>query len=632
MGVEADIPRGHGTELEIRILGPPAVLAGGRPLRLGKSKQRTLLAVLALHANRTLAADDLIDALWDGAPPATALAQLQAQVSALRSVLAGGSAIRPLVTQPPGYMLRVEPHGLDLAVFERTCDTARHALADGRAAEAAQLFGAALALWRGPALGALEARYVRADIARLEELRMAAIEGRVEAQLASGGHADVVAELVALVGAHPLRERLRGLLMVALYRAGRQAQALAVFREGRRLLVGELGLEPGVELRAIEQAILSADPALAAPARRPVARRPSQLPADIADFTAREAEVRSIRDALAAPERGAGAVSIAAITGQAGVGKTALAVHVGHELRAAFPDGQLYANLRGADDAPLDPSALLARFLRALGIDDASVPASPDERADLYRSQLDSRRVLVVLDDVADESQIGPLLPGSAGCSVLVTSRTRLVGLEGAHVVELDVLSPEHAVELLCRQAGRRRVESEPGSAEAIVRACGCLPLAIRVAGARLAARAHWPLARLAGRLADRRRRLDELTIGHLQVRASFARSYDRLDEPHRRVFRGLSLLTSSVFTARSAAAWLNVPLGRAEEAIETLVDAHLLTVAGPLAGPIAGDATRYRFHGLVRDFARERAVAEGGDRELGVGLARAFALAVARP
>ncbi len=625
VAVDDDIHgRAHGDELEIRILGPPEVLARGRPLRLGGSKQRTLLAVLALHANRVLPADDLIDALWDGAPPATAPSQLQAQVSALRAVLAGGGASRSLLTQPPGYMLRVEPGQLDLDSFERTCDTARHALADGRAAEAAVLFGAALARWRGPALGRLEARYVRAETARLEELRMAAIEGRIEAQLAAGRHADVVAELLGLVGAHPLRERLRALLMVALYRAGRQAQALDVYREGRRQLVHELGLEPGVELRGVEQAILTSDPVLAAPAPPPVARRPSQLPADIADFTGREAEVASICATLAAPERGAGAVSIAAITGQAGVGKSALAVHVGHELREEFRDGQLYANLRGAADEALDPSALLARFLRALGVQDESIPRSADERADLYRSVLASRRVLVVLDDAAAEWQVGPLLPGSAGCAVLVTSRTRLVGLEGARIVELDVLSAEHAVELLCRQAGRRRVESERGSAEAIVRACGCLPLAIRVAGARLAARAHWPLARLAARLADGRRRLDELTAGHLQVRASFALSYDRLEEDHRRVFRRLALFNSPVFTARAAAALLDVPLGRAEDAIETLVDAHLLTVAGP----IVGGATRYRFHDLLRDFARERAVAEDGHRELSSGLARAFALA----
>lgn len=617
-------------ELELRILGPPEILAGGRPLALGGAKQRTLLAMLALHANRVVSADDLIDALWDGAPPATAPSQLQAQVSSLRSVLAHGSASGSLVTQAPGYLLRVGPGRLDLESFERACAAARSALAEHRPAEAAARFGAALALWRGPALGGLDARCLRAEVARLEEMRMVAIEGRIDAELAAGRHADVVAELLALVGAHPLRERLRALLMVALYRAGQQAQALVVYREGRRRLVDELGLEPGVQLRGVEQAILTADPALEAPAPAPFVRAPSQLPADSSDFTGRETEVATLRDALAGSARGAGAgaVPVAAITGQAGVGKTALAVHVAHELRDAFGDGQLYASLRGAGDEPLDPPALLARFLRALGVDDASIPRSGDERADLYRSLLADRRVLVVLDDAAGAAQVRPLLPGSAGCAVLVTSRTSVVALEGARVLELDVLSPEHGVELLCRQAGRGRVESERGSAEAIVRACGCLPLAIRVAGARLAARAHWPLARLAARLADRRSRLDELAIGHLEVRASLALSYDRLDAEHRGWLRRLALLRSPVFTARAAAASLNVPLGRAEEAIETLVDAHLLAVAGPFGG----DATRYRFHDLLRDFARERAVAEGGEREPGAGVARTFALAIARP
>jgi DNA-binding SARP family transcriptional activator len=600
--------------MEFRILGPVEVWDGTKRLALAGSKPRALLAVLLLHANQVVSTDQLVDELWGEAPPPTARNLVQGYVSRLRQALhrsRAGSATPPmLATRPSGYLLRVEPGELDLDCFEGLTADARRATADGDLERAAERWHAALALWRGPPLaGAASMALQRTAVPRLEEARLVALEERLEVDLRLGRHAELVGELEALVAAHPDRERLRRQLMLALYRSGRRTEALAVYRSTRQFLVEELGVEPSRALQELERAILLADPALepALPAaiatlhEKVLSRGPCQLPPDIDDFTGREAAVAEVQQLLEAEQ--ATAIVISAIAGKAGVGKTALAVRVAHQLRPRFADGQLYVNLRGAEAQALDPADVLAGFLRGLGVEGALIPDGLEERVQLYRSRLADQRVLVVLDNAASEAQIRPLLPGSQGCAVLVTSRVRLSGLEAAHSLTLDVLAPDQAVELLAKLAGPRRVAAEPEAAQQIVRLCGRLPLAVRIAGARLEGRPHWRLALLAERLGDEHRRLDELATGDLEVRASVALSYRGRAVQEQRLFRLLGLLVAPSFPAWVAAALLDTSLAEGEELLERLVDAQLVEAAGQdQAGQL-----RYRLHDLLRVYARER-------------------------
>jgi DNA-binding SARP family transcriptional activator/tetratricopeptide (TPR) repeat protein len=599
--------------MEFRILGPVEVWDGAQRLDLGGPKPRALLGVLLLHANQVVSTDYLVDQLWGEAPPPTARNLVQVYVSRLRQALhrsRDASAAAPvLATRSSGYLLRVEPGELDLDCFESLTAAARRAAADGDLEGAAERWRAALALWRGPALAGATSEVRRTAVPRLEEARLMVLEERLEVDLGLGRQVELVGELEALVAAHPDRERLRRQLMLALYRSGRQGQALAVYRSTRRVLVEELGLEPSAALQELERAILRGDPAIApAPPAGAEARQqpaappgPCQLPPDIDDFTGRQAAVAQVQRLL--EKERATAIVISAIAGKAGVGKTALAVHVAHRLRPRFPDGQLYVNLRGAEAQALAPADVLAGFLRALGVEGAAIAEGLDERVRQYRSWLADRRVLVVLDNAASEAQVRPLLPASGGCAALVTSRARLGGLEAAHLLTLDVLKADHAVQLVAKLAGRARVAAEPEAARAIVQLCGWLPLAVRIAGARLASRPHWRLALLAQRLADERRRLDELTSGDLEVRASVALSYQGRGEEERRLFRLLGVLAAPSFPAWVAAALLEVPLAEGEELLERLVDAQLVEAASQ---DHAGQQ-RYQLHDLLRVFAKER-------------------------
>jgi tetratricopeptide (TPR) repeat protein/transcriptional regulator with XRE-family HTH domain len=422
-------------------------------------------------------------------------------------------------------------------------------------------------------------------------------------------------------------------------RSGLSARAIRDLETGKvrrprgasvRLLADALGLA-GWERERFEEVarpLLSAGP----PWARPVASAsggvaPCQLPPDVADFVGRTEQVRRLRELLArSPDDPAGesdvaAVVVSAVAGNAGVGKSALVVHVAHQLTAEFPDGQLYANLRGAHPQPLDPGEVLAWFLRALGVDGAAILSGLEERAALYRSRLAGRRVLVVLDDAGSEAQVRPLLPGSPTCAVLVTSRARLAGLEGARLVDLDVLDPEQAVALLGRIVGPGRVAAEPAAAAELARLCGYLPLALRVAGARLAARPYWRLAQLVARLDDERQRLDELAYGHLEVRASLTLSYQALEPAARLLFGRLGVLQAPDVAAWVAAALLDSSVEQATELADRLVDARLLEVAGR----DASGQVRYRFHDLVRVYARERAEAQDPSAERRAALTRAF-------
>ena len=603
--------------MQFCLLGPVEVWDGDERISLGGAKQRALLTLLLLNANRTVRRAQVIDWLWGIQPPRTAEDLVHEYVSRLRRALRRcqtTQAASRLRTQPSGYVLQVEPDELDLDHFEQLVDQAQQTMAAHDLETATRILRQALGLWRGSALANLPPSLaVDAASARLEEARLVALEERVEADLRLGRHAHLVGELEALVASHGSRERLRRQLMLALYRSGRQAEALAVYRNTRHMLVEELGLEPSPALQELERAILRADPALepVLPAvegmqpRPMLSPRPCQLPPDVDDFTGRQVAVDQVQRLL--EEERATAIVISAIAGKAGVGKTAMAVHLAHRLRAHFPDGQLYVDLQGAEAQALDPTEVLAGFLRALGVEGAVIADGLDERVRQYRARLADRRVLVVLDNAADEAQVRQLLPASRGCAALVTSRTQLSGLEAAHLLHLDVLEADQAVQLLAKLAGPGRVLAEPQAAQQIVRLCGWLPLALRIAGARLACRPQWPLALLAERLTDEHRRLDELKAGDLEVRASVALSYHGRHQAERRLFRLLGLVVAPSFPAWVTAEVLDAELAKAEGLLERLVDAQLVEAAGQdQAGQL-----RYRLHDLLRVFAAERLHAE---------------------
>ena len=601
--------------MDFRILGPLEVRDGTRRLPLDAPKQRSLLTVLLLHANRVVSTDQLIDELWDEAPPATARTTLQNHIRRLRAVL--GLAIEEdrrhprLVFDPPGYLVQVASTELDLHRFEQLAEQGRTAMSSGQLERAANHLRAALDLWRGPALAGVALGPIsRSHAAHLEEARFAALEHRIRADLELGRHGDLVAELEALAREHPLRERLHGQLMLALYRTGRRAEALEVYQRARRLLVDNLGIEPNRQLQELQQAVLAADPALdldrssSGSAVVQTATLPvRQLPPDSNDFVGRRSLVHRLERLLDEPSGRATAPRVVVITGQPGVGKTALAVHVAQRLSHRFPDGQLYASLHGSQSKPLDPTEIVAGFLRALGADPGAIPQALEERVALYRSRLADRRVLVVLDDVATAAQVRPLMPGTPAGATLVTGRSQPVGLEGAQIATLEPLPPAEALELLARTAGGWRVQGDPATAATITRLCGHLPLALRIAGARLAAKPHWSLEDLAERLGDERRRLAELHAGDLDVRASVDLSYQACRPAERRAFRLLALVEGHDVTAWAAAPLLDLTAGAATNLLEDLVDASLLSATrrDPLG------QLRYRFHDLIRLFAHER-------------------------
>ncbi|GAA1428528.1 transcriptional regulator AfsR [Streptomyces thermospinosisporus] len=596
-GPDSGSGSGAGTEgLRFGVLGPVRAWRDGEPLATGSPQQRALLAALLLREGRTATAAELIDALWGEEPPSQALAAVRTYASRLRKVLDPGV----LVSESGGYAVRGLGEGaLDLAVAQELAAQAEKARNTGDLCRAREVLRQALALWDGETLAGVPGPYAQAQRVRLEEWRLQLLETRLDMDLEQGCHAEAVSELTALTAAHPLRERLRELLMLALYRSGRQAEALAVYADTRRLLAEELGVDPRPELRVLQQRVLRADPALAEPsapeAEPSTARvRPAQLPASVPDFTGRASFVRELGDLLSSAEGRVMAVS--ALAGIGGVGKTTLAVHVAHQARPAFPDGQLYVDLQGAGPRAAEPETVLGSFLRALGTPDSAIPDTLEERAALYRSVLDGRRVLVLLDNARDAAQVRPLLPGTEGCAALVTSRMRMVGLAGAHLVDLDVMSPDEALALFTKIVGEERVASERKAALDVVAACGFLPLAIRIAASRLAARRTWTVSVLAAKLADERRRLDELQAGDLAVKATFELGYGQLEPAQARAFRLLGLADGPDISLSAAAAVLDLPQEETEDLLESLVDTSLLESAAP---------GRYRFHDLVRLYAR---------------------------
>ena len=629
--------------MRFSLLGPLVVTAssGGRAALSGP-RLRILLAALLLHANVPVSADELAEAVWDGSPPPGSVSTLRSYVRRLRRVL-GDDAPR-IATHGSAYVINIDPSELDVLEFEALCRDTRAALAACKWSDAAATATRALRLWRAAPLLDAPSEALRSEfVPRLERLRLQLIEDRFEAGLRLGQHQELISQLVNMTSRYPLQERFHAQLMLALAGTGQRAEALRAYRDAREVLVAELGIEPGPELRDIHRQILAGDavqmtkradgPAPApvpgttvtaaesafndvATAKAPVREAaepaepspagPSQLPADIADFTGREAQVARLCDALTQPDpaAGPGAVPLAIVVGAAGLGKTALAVHTAHQIRRHFPDGQLYINLSAASTEPMTAGDALARFLRAVGVDEAGIPAGEQERAALYRTRLTDRRMLILLDDAKDTAQVRSLLPGTAACAVLVTTRNRALSLAGAGSVDLDTLAPSEALALFSRIVADPRPFAEPEATAQVLAACAGLPLAIRICGARLATRRQWRIATMATRLGDQRRRLDELRADDLAVRASFQISYDSLTSGRpamdlQHAFRLLGLWPGAWISLPAAAALLDVPDDETAEALETLVDVNLLGSPAP---------DRYQFHDLLRLFATERA------------------------
>jgi DNA-binding SARP family transcriptional activator len=616
--------------VEIRVLGPLEVAAGDRLLDVGGARLRVLFALLVAARGRVVRVGTLVEGLWGAAAPADAERTVRAYVSLLRKALRPADLIE---TRPPGYLLRVEPEAVDAAEFERLAAEGRDALAAGRAAAAARLLARALGLWRGEAYGEFaEAGPLAAERARLAALRLGALVDRVEADLAAGLGGVLVAELEALTAAHPGHERLWGQLMRALYRDGRQADALAAYARARAGLLESSGQAPSPALAAVQAQVLAHDPALlpagpapAVPApATPAAEAPAQLPPGVWAFSGREEELAAL-DRLLAPGDRPPSVAVAAVSGTAGIGKTALALHWAHAVADRFPDGQLYVNLRGFDPGgpPLPAAAAIRRFLDAYGVPAARIPADLDSQSALYRSTLAGRRVLVVLDNAADAEQVRPLLPGTPTAVVLVTSRNPLAGLvagAGAQPVPLGLLSDAEARDLLGHQLGAERLADDPAAVDEIIDRCARLPLALAIAAARAVSHPDFPLGAVAAELGaaelgDARDRLDALSGGDpaTDVRAVFSSSYRSLSEPAARLFRLLGLHPGPDVTVSAAASLAGVDRADARRLLAEVTRASLLTEDAP---------GRYGYHDLLRAYAADlvERVDSPAQREAAVG------------
>jgi DNA-binding SARP family transcriptional activator/tetratricopeptide (TPR) repeat protein len=587
------------------VLGPIRAEAEGGEATLTRREQ-LLLAMLVTHANEPVRVDAIVDAVWGDTPPRNARNQVQGCVSRLRKNLSdAGVSGQVVVTGSGGYELRVDPECVDLLRFRRSVAEARVAAGQGRSHEAAERYQAALAMWHGPALAGAGTELLRKAGAVLEEERLRATEERIEVELALDRGSELVADLTDLVSRHPYRESLHAALMLALYRSHRQADALAAYQRVYRSLVEEVGTEPGPVLRDLHQRILNSDPSLrgpAAPGGDHGGRSARHcLPRAVGDFTGRPDEVARLLTAAGADPTGP---TVLAIDGMPGVGKTALAVHVAHLLAGSYPDAQLFIDLLGhSEQEPVEPAAALHTLLLQLGVPGGRVPRDLADRISLWRDEMAGRRALLVLDNAAGAAQVSPLLPAGTGCLVLVTSRRRLLGLDAARPVSLGVLPGDQAVALLAQIVGDR-LRAEPDAAAEVVERCGRLPLAIRLAGARLAHRPSWRVQDLADRLGDDREMLTELAAEDRTVADAFALSYVQLAPEQRRVFRLLSLHPGESFDGYAVAALADVSLAAARAALDDLVERHL--VEEPRPG-------RYRLHDLLREYARRLALSEAG-------------------
>jgi len=596
--------------LRFRMLGPVRVRVGGGWVPIAAAQQRVVLAVLLAAAGRAVSTERLVDAVWGERPPRRAVNTVQVYVAKLRRLLGDGA----LATQDRGYALVCSDGDIDAGVFEGLAASGRRELQRGRHGAGTARLAKALALWRGPVFADLPSNpALELCVANLEQLRLATEEDHAAALLECGQHETVVDQLRRMADDHPLRERRWVLLMTALHRCGRRAEALDAYQRERQHLHDELGVEPGRQLREAQRAVLT-DDASPGPALAPPALVPAQLPADVASFTGRGDHLRRL-DALLNGGPTPSAVLISAIAGTAGVGKTALALHWAHRVSARFPDGQLYVNLRGyGAGPPVRPIDALARFLSALGAPADQVPADVEDAAALYRSWLANKRMLIMLDNASHADQVRPLLPGTPGCLVTVTSRDRLSGLvarDGAVRMSLDVLTPAESEALLAGLLGPDRVRAEPAAAARLARLCGHLPLALRIVAANLIAYPHRTLAAHAAELAgaDRLTSLELPDDPQAAVRVAFDESYARLPPDVRRLFRRLGLLPGVDVTEAAASALSDASQEVTARLLNRLADAHLVDESAP---------GRYAMHDLIRFYAAERAAAEDDrvDRE----------------
>jgi DNA-binding SARP family transcriptional activator len=646
--------------LRVGVLGPVTAWLGDREVGAGQPRQRALLALLASRANRVVSRGELVDAIWGAQAPATAEGGIYTYVAGLRRLLDPDRKPRDpgtvVISAGAGYMLRLGPGGLDSDVFENLLSRARSDRSEGYLPGAERELREALDLWRGGALTGVPGPHAEAERDRLTELRVAAATEHADVLLALGRNEEAIPELTVLATEHPLREHTRAMLMVALYRCGRQADALRVYAEAREVLAAELGIEPGPELSGMHQRVLDMDPALsrsaddtaakanvpaqqarvAAKSRKPdraarpaaanrpasdTAQVPAQLPLEVAGFTGRHDELARLHALL--PGEGVATVPVALITGMAGVGKTALAVRFARHVASRFPDGQLYVNLRGFDPAadPIDPGEALRGFFDALGVTGSRVPESLEAQIGLFRSLVDGKRVLVVLDNAGSAGQVRPLLPASPGSMVVITSRNQLTGLvaaEGAHPVPVDVLADEEARDLLRQRLRPDVVDAAPSAVGEITRLCGRLPLALSVTAARAATQPRLTLPALAREL--------RLTGAHLlevgaeastDIWAVFSWSYNQLSDATARVFRLLGAHPGPDVSPAAAASMAGLPLTDTRKALAELTRASL--VAEPVPG-------RFTYHDLLRAYAAELADNIDGADELAAAERRLLA------
>jgi DNA-binding SARP family transcriptional activator len=619
-----------GPPVRFEVLGPLRAWRGDVGINLGPVQQQVVLAVLLLHQNRPVGRQQLINAVWGEAEPRYALNLLHRHVSGLRRVLEPGRDARTtpgqLTWTDAGYLFTVPAGGLDLEVFDRGVDRARKARAAGDLRAAADGLQSVLTIWRGPVCDGLTSPFLDAQRDQYDERRISILEERIELDLAIGDRGDLIAELRQLVSDQPLREKLHGLLMLALYQSGRRADALAAFQDARGVLREELGVDPAAELQRLHQQILAADPELGSTAYQGVAIGggsrmgnrlpvPAQLPHSVTGFSGRRAEIDWLNGLLSddADDAG-GTVVITALAGTAGVGKTALAVHWAYQIRERFPDGQLYVNLRGFDPtgSPMEPADAIRGFLDAFAMPPDRIPVDLDAQAALYRTILAGKRVLIILDNARDAAQVRPLLPGSPTSLVVVTSRNQLLSLvaaDGAQLLDVDLLTSDQARGLLERRLGKHRVAAEPAALDEIIDSCAGLPLALSIVSAHALANSRLSLAELAEKLRETRGGLYALEVGdkYTDLRAVFSWSYRALSAPAARMFRLLGLHAGPEIGHPAAASLAGIPPARARALLSELTTAHLLMDRAH---------GRFVFHDLLRAYARELAEAHDSVEE----------------
>jgi DNA-binding SARP family transcriptional activator len=619
--------------VEFGLLGPLLVRDGTRNVPVSAPRQRVLLAALLLSAGRVISLGALAETIWEGQPPAGARGALHTAVQRLRSTL-DPSSTGLVETRPPGYLINVADGELDLRAFAALAARGHAAAEDGNWAQAAGLLREALGLWRGEPLADVPSQLLRdRAVPPIADQRLQVLVERIDADLHLGRHGEIVAELRQLVVAYPLQEQFHAQLMLSLYRGGRQADALAVYQDVRRVLADELGIDPGPELRLLQQRILAADKTLlpsadgsdpvtigppAAGQRGPEGGRehqaPRQLPAATRHFAGRADALKALTALVTEPAEASHATVIAVIDGTAGIGKTTLALHFAHQIAGRFPDGQLHVNLRGFDPAgpPMAAGEALRFFLDAMAVPTARVPAGLDAQAGLYRTLMADKRMLVLLDNAQDVDQVRPLLPASPGCLVIVTSRsqlTSLVAAEGAFPLTLEVLAGTEARELLGRHLGQERIASDQEATDELIQSCARLPLALSIAAARIASQPGLSLAALTSELRGAHGRLDALDAGHAaaNVRAVFSWSYQQLDATSARMFRLLGLHAGPDCSAAAAASLTGLPLAEGRRRLAELTRAHLLAEHAP---------GRFSCHDLLRAYAAELTQAADSEAE----------------